>query len=85
MLLGAALWASGATVLPWLVRGRSAALDLVAAVVWSAAIAAAAPALDAGLSPAHASPRGLVLGAVLGGSACDRRTRSARAHLTQGA
>jgi len=67
-LLGAALWASGATVLPWLVRGRSAALDLAAAVVWSAAIAAAAPALDAGLSSAHANPRGLVLGAVLAGA-----------------
>jgi hypothetical protein len=63
-LLGAALWASGATVLPWLVRGRSAALDLAAAIVWSAAIAVAAPALDAGLSSAHANPRGLVLGAV---------------------
>jgi eukaryotic-like serine/threonine-protein kinase len=67
-LLGAALWASGATVLPWLVRGRSAALDLVVAVVWSAAIAAAAPALDAGLSSAHANPRGLVLGAVFAGA-----------------
>ncbi|HXN38019.1 MAG TPA: hypothetical protein VN892_08265, partial [Solirubrobacteraceae bacterium] len=44
--------------------GRSAALDLAAAVVWSAAIAAAAPALDAGLSSAHANPHGLVLGAV---------------------
>ncbi len=67
-LLGAALWASGATVLPWLVRGGSAALDLVAAVVWSAAIAAAAPALDAGLSSAHANPRGLVLGAMFAGA-----------------
>jgi eukaryotic-like serine/threonine-protein kinase len=67
-LLGALLWASGAAVLPWIVRGRSAALDLVLATMWSAAIAAAAPALDAGLSSSHPSPRGAVLGAVLAGA-----------------
>jgi hypothetical protein len=68
VLLGALLWALGAAVLPWIVRGRSAALDVVAVSVWSAAIAAAAPALDAGLSAhaAHPSPRGAVLGALLG-------------------
>jgi serine/threonine protein kinase len=67
-LLGALLWASGSAVLPWIVRGRSAALDLVVATVWSAGIAAAAPALDAGLSSSHHSPRGAVLGAVLAGA-----------------
>ncbi|MFI4992909.1 MAG: protein kinase [Solirubrobacterales bacterium] len=73
LLLGATLWAVGAALLPWIVRGRSAALDVVAATTWSAAIAAAAPALDSGLS-AHGAgaggypdPRGAVLGAVLGG------------------
>jgi len=69
LLLGAALWVLAAVVLPWLVRGRSAALDVVAATVWSAALVTAAPMLDAGL-PAHgapASPRGAVLGGVLGG------------------
>jgi len=67
-LLGAALWAAGALTLPWLVRGRSAALDVVAATTWTAAIAAAAPLFDAGLSAhaAHPSPHGAVLGAVLG-------------------
>jgi hypothetical protein len=69
VLLGAGLWATGSMVLPWIVRGRSAALDVVAATTWSAAIAAATPALDAGLSAhAHPSPRGAVLGAVLGGA-----------------
>jgi eukaryotic-like serine/threonine-protein kinase len=70
VLLGAALWASGAVVLPWIVRGRSAALDLVAATTWSAALAAAAPMLDSGLSAhgAHPTPRGAVLGALLGGA-----------------
>jgi hypothetical protein len=70
VLLGAALWGAGAMCLPWLVRGRRAALDVVAATVWSAALAAAAPVLDAGLqgaAAAHAAPRGAVLGAVFGG------------------
>jgi len=69
VLLGAALWGVGALVLPWIVRGAHAALDVVAAVVWSAALCAAAPRLDAGLAVAasHPSPRGAVLGAVLGG------------------
>jgi hypothetical protein len=68
VLLGAALWASGAIVLPWIVRGRSAALDVIAATTWSAALAAAAPMLDSGLSAhaAHPSPHGAVLGAILG-------------------
>jgi hypothetical protein len=68
VLLGAALWAAGAVCLPLIVRGRRAALDIVAVTTWSAGLAAAAPMLDAGLSSgaAHASPRGVVLGAVLG-------------------
>jgi hypothetical protein len=68
VLLGALLWAAAAAALAWLVRGRSAVLDIVAVTVWSAALAAATPGLDAGL-PAHAphpDPRGAVLGAVLG-------------------
>jgi hypothetical protein len=69
-LLGAALWAGGAVVLPLLVRGCNAALDAVAAVAWSAALVAGAPALDSGLAgpAAQAMPRGAVLGAVLGGA-----------------
>jgi hypothetical protein len=68
VLLGAGLWAGGAALLPLLVRGRNAALDVVAAVVWAAALAAAAPSLDAGLvaGAGHATPRGLIVGAVLG-------------------
>jgi hypothetical protein len=69
VLLGALLWATGAVCLPLLVRGRRAALDVVAVTVWSASLAAAAPMLDRGLSnvAAHPSPRGAVLGAVMGG------------------
>ncbi|HST32473.1 MAG TPA: serine/threonine-protein kinase [Solirubrobacteraceae bacterium] len=68
LLLGATLWAGGAVLLPLLVRGRNAALDVVAAVAWAGALAAAAPALDAGLAAqsAHAAPRGAIVGAVLG-------------------
>jgi hypothetical protein len=68
VLLGALLWAAAAAALAWLVRGRSAVLDIVAVSVWSAALAVAAPALDAGLSAhaPHPDPRGAVLGAVLG-------------------
>jgi serine/threonine protein kinase len=68
VLLGALLWALGAAALPLIVRGRSAALDIVAVTVWSAALVAFAPVVDAGLSAhaAHPSPRGAVLGAILG-------------------
>jgi serine/threonine protein kinase len=69
VLLGATLWAVGSVLLPWIVRGRSAALDVVAATTWSAAIATTAPMLDSGLSAhaAHLSPHGAVLGAIFGG------------------
>jgi eukaryotic-like serine/threonine-protein kinase len=69
VLLGAALWALAAMLLPLLVRGRNAALDIVGATVWSAALVAATPAIDSGLSPhaAHVSPHGAILGAVFGG------------------
>jgi hypothetical protein len=70
LVLGAALWGAGAIVLPWILRGRSATIDVVAAASWSAALAAAAPMLDSGLSAhaTHPSPHGLILGAVLGGA-----------------
>jgi hypothetical protein len=68
VLLGAALWAGAAVLLPLIVRGRNAALDAVAAIVWSALLATAAPLLDSGLAAhaAHPSPRGAIFGAVLG-------------------
>jgi eukaryotic-like serine/threonine-protein kinase len=69
VLLGAALWAGAAVVLPWIVRGRRPALDVAAATVWVAAVALATPTLAGGLS-AHAvnpDPRGALLGAIVGG------------------
>jgi eukaryotic-like serine/threonine-protein kinase len=68
VLFGALLWACSSLVLPWLVRGRSAVLDVVAATVWSAGLFAVTPVLDSGLSAraVHPSPHGAVLGAILG-------------------
>jgi hypothetical protein len=68
LLLGAAVWALASAILPWLVRGRSAALDVGAAIIWTIALLAAVPLLERALF-AHASqpsPRGALLGAVLG-------------------
>jgi hypothetical protein len=68
VLLGALLWGVAAVVLPLIVRGQSAVRDVAAVAVWSAAIVAATPELDAGLNAhaAHPSPRGALLGAALG-------------------
>nr|MBA3809959.1 hypothetical protein [Solirubrobacterales bacterium] len=66
--LGALLWALAAVVLPWLVRGRSALADCLAAAGSSAGLLALSPLLDSGLAPHAAQPaaRGALLGAVLG-------------------
>jgi hypothetical protein len=56
----APVWAVAAAVLPWVVRGRNAALDLVGACAWAAAVALATRAV------APAEPRGLLAGAALG-------------------
>lgn len=62
----AGLWAAGAAILPWLVRGRTAALDLVAATLWAAGLAFGAGAIGRALGPdavAQPDPRGAALGA----------------------
>lgn len=70
VLLGAALWALAALALPWLVRGRHAALDLVMATMWTAALLAAEPLLDHGLplAPGQPMPRGALPAALLAGA-----------------
>jgi hypothetical protein len=79
VLEGAAVWALAAAVLPRVVRGRSASLDIVAATVWAAALASAQSLVDGGFSAhgAHATPRGAVLGAILCGAlaVCARALR----------
>ncbi|HXE44171.1 MAG TPA: serine/threonine-protein kinase [Conexibacter sp.] len=62
----AGLWAAAAAILPWLVRGRTAALDLVAATVWAAGLAFGAGAIGDALGPGavpRPDPRGAALGA----------------------
>ena len=68
VLSGALLWGVAAVVLPFVVRGYSAVRDVAAVAVWSAALVVATPVLAAGLNShaVHPSPRGAVLGAVLG-------------------
>jgi serine/threonine protein kinase len=69
VLFGASVWAAGAVLLPWVVRGRSAVLDVVTATSWAALLLVASSPRQIGLyvhvSPAV--PRGAILGALLGG------------------
>jgi len=69
VLFGAGVWAVGSLLLPWVVRGRSAVLDMVAATTWSAALLVASSPSHLGLSVhiSSATPRGAILGALLGG------------------
>ncbi len=66
-LLIGAVWACAALVLPWLVRGRSLASDVVAATAWSAGVAAVAIALGEALGGrvGQSAPHGLLPGAVV--------------------
>jgi eukaryotic-like serine/threonine-protein kinase len=68
LLIGTAVWAAAAVILPWIVRGRSAALDVAAALTWTVALLSTVPLLErsAIAHSAHPSPRGALLGAVLG-------------------
>ncbi len=68
LLLGAAVWALAAAILPWIVRGHNAALDVLGAFAWTIALLAGVPLLDRALL-SHASqpsPRGALLGAGVG-------------------
>ena len=66
VLAVAPLWALAAVVLPWIVRGRSAAMDLAAAAVWAAALAVGTQAMLDAVAPAAPGARGLALGAMVG-------------------
>ncbi len=65
----AGVWALGAVVLPWVVRGRAAGPDLVTATAWTAGVAAGTQAACSALAwPGGApAPHGLVAGAVVAG------------------
>jgi hypothetical protein len=70
VLAGAGVWALAAALLPWVVRGRSATLDMLSAAAWSAALLLAFSPRQLGLSAHFVSvtPRGAVLGGLLGGA-----------------
>jgi hypothetical protein len=63
------IWAAGAVVLPWLVRGRYLAWDIVAASAWAAGLASATAALVPWLGDALPvqEPKGLIAGALVAG------------------
>jgi serine/threonine protein kinase len=69
VLYGAAVWALAAVLLPWVVRGRSAVLDLVAAIAWSSVLLLAFSPRYMGLSTHVVSitPHGAAFGTLLGG------------------
>jgi hypothetical protein len=75
LLAPAVVWAAGAAVLPWLVRGRSLPGDIVRAVIWAAIVASATIALvhrshgirTAMLGHGTRTPTTAVLGAVVCG------------------
>ena len=62
----AALWALAALLLPWLVRGRYAGVDFVAACAWAAGLGSGSAALAEWAGAGE--PRGLVAGAVAAGA-----------------
>jgi eukaryotic-like serine/threonine-protein kinase len=66
----AVVWALAAVALPWLVRGRSLAGDLLAVGVWATALAsgAAAAASFQAVGAGAVPPRGWVAGALAGGA-----------------
>ncbi len=64
-LIFAAVWALAALVLPWVVRGRWLAADVVGASCWAAALGAGTAAAAQGIGVAE--PPGLALASVLAG------------------
>jgi hypothetical protein len=64
-LLLAVLWGFAALVMPWLVRGRSLSVDIVAATVWAAALGGATASI--GEAVTGSAPKGVVAGALAAG------------------
>jgi eukaryotic-like serine/threonine-protein kinase len=62
-LTPALVWALAAVVLPWLVRGRSLAVDLVRVVIWAAMLESATVAATAAINGSdgvHAAPTAVI-------------------------
>jgi hypothetical protein len=69
VLAGAVVWAIAAAALPWLLRGRSLAVDLVLVTIWSAMLVSATEVVIALMRGAHSlsAPPTAVAGAFAGG------------------
>ena len=63
--LQAVLWGVAALVMPWIVRGRSLSMDIVAATVWAAGLAGATASIGEAVN--GSVPKGLVVGALAAG------------------
>jgi hypothetical protein len=74
------LWALGALVLPWLVRGRSLIADVFAAAVWAGALAGATAALTERVVGPGSSAPGLLGGALLASAVAVLLPRARRSH-----
>jgi hypothetical protein len=77
-LLLIAIWAVAAAVLPWIVRGRYLALDLVTGTAWAAGLASATGTLYTWLD--RPEPAGLVAGAIAAGVIAVSTPRYSSAH-----
>lgn len=79
LLLGLATWALASMVLPWMVRGRSAVLDILGAFLWTTVLLAVVPLSERALlaHTSEPSPHGALIGAILGGAlaVCARALR----------
>jgi hypothetical protein len=76
----AAVWALGALVLPWLVRGRSLAIDAAAGAAWAAGLAVATAALAERAAGPGTTPPGLLGGAVAAAALAVLLPRLSRPH-----
>ena len=85
VLAGAPVWGIAAAALPWLLRGRALAACVVITTVWSAVLVSATETAVGIVHHGHGlgTPRGAVLGAVVGGLIALAPALYAHARLTR--
>ena len=85
VLAGAPIWGIAAAALPWLLRGRALAACVVITTVWSAVLVSATETAVAIVhhGQGFGTPRGAVLGAVVGGLIALAPALYAHARLTR--
>ena len=84
VLVGAPVWGIAAAALPWLLRGRALGACVVITTVWSAMLVSATETAVAIVHHGRlGTPRGAVLGAVVGGLVALAPALYAHARLTR--